>query len=1049
MKRNGKSRILVQAVMASSFFLAPPLANATLINVPTLLTQLTSSTSDNILEMTPNGSITGLNLFGVKIDTNGGMLIIDPNNKVGANAIQTLGVLATVAGVEVTQPNGVIKIGPGSGFTNTNILPGTDVIFLNNAANGLISNYGSIINNGVGSGSAIQLLNSSNTVINNGTGGLIQTTGVVLGNTILQDVGSIGLDLTNAGTIMQTAALDSIQLNGPFASITNNAGGLITQTGGGTFSVLNINGGGKGPIINNVGAVISAATGSVNAISINTLPYSGNITNAGTISSINGSAILINKSLTGVLNNSGTIVSNNPTTATILTGPVLLSGGILNSGIIQSKGASPAINLAPSFATLTQSGGSILGDVFLASGDSNGILGPQNLFFLNGGSIVGDVTAATFASNNNILALNAGTLDGLLTLGNNGDIVNLNGTQILGGIQGGVGNDTINVFGGNFTLIDGGIGLDTLNILNSFTPNGIINNIDIINVKNVGTVLTLLNPVNNLNNLLTIDPGTTLNLATNIAGKGGILNNGVLNIVGSPVLNFLTGPGTVTNNGLTILNNNDVLNITSNAVNAFSNNPGSVLQIFGDVTNNGLLLVNSNQVGAVNLLSGSFIQPIITGAIANGSTFEIIKVIGGGTIIANNTLIQPISAILSFTQNLNLANNILSLTLNRVSLISLSSSQVTVGIANLIDNLINLNININLIKQIEMCPTPQAVEDALESLIPPFNYGLVAGSHLGMDSTFEGVQSRLEDLQKNRRKVGHLVEEIETQEGTSFGDLARTGSLWVKGLGANLNQKFRQGIHGYKAKGGGVAIGADWGFNDCTTFGLAASYTKVNVDDKSPSPKDQDIKSWQGTAYGWWEFCEGLYVDGMLGIGSNRYKNNRVIHVNDIFTGVQASFDGTQYGAQGDFGWSFVDCDTYYFAPFMRLKYIHLKLDDYTENGDLGLHVSNRRNNEFMGGIGFKTGALNQRCDALIVPELTALLAYDFTNDGEQTLANFTIGTPAFETNGIPPGRTIFDLGLGLRAHAFNSIFSLKYDLVLRSKFTANSIYLQYNYLWC
>jgi outer membrane autotransporter protein len=95
--------------------------------------------------------------------------------------------------------------------------------------------------------------------------------------------------------------------------------------------------------------------------------------------------------------------------------------------------------------------------------------------------------------------------------------------------------------------------------------------------------------------------------------------------------------------------------------------------------------------------------------------------------------------------------------------------------------------------------------------------------------------------------------------------------VWGKVLGAYLNQKERGDVAGYKAKGAGVAIGTDWGFNDCTTFGIAGSYTKVNVDDKNPSPKDQAIKSWQGTAYGWWEFMDGVYLDAMLGLASNHY----------------------------------------------------------------------------------------------------------------------------------------------------------------------------------
>ncbi|MFI4938661.1 MAG: autotransporter outer membrane beta-barrel domain-containing protein, partial [Candidatus Berkiellales bacterium] len=145
------------------------------------------------------------------------------------------------------------------------------------------------------------------------------------------------------------------------------------------------------------------------------------------------------------------------------------------------------------------------------------------------------------------------------------------------------------------------------------------------------------------------------------------------------------------------------------------------------------------------------------------------------------------------------------------------------------------------------------------------------------------------------------------------------------------------------------------------------------------------------------------------------------------------------------------NCPTYYVAPFARLKYLHLQLDDYTETGadDLDLSVSNSDVNEFQGGIGFKVGSAMPYGDVVYVPELSALIGYDFNNDGEQSIAGFVGGGPAFATNGVKPGRTVFDLGLALNSYVSqNSIFTVKYDLEVREKFTSNVGYLQYTYLW-
>src|SRR5207248_1489986 len=153
----------------------------------------------------------------------------------------------------------------------------------------------------------------------------------------------------------------------------------------------------------------------------------------------------------------------------------------------------------------------------------------------------------------------------------------------------------------------------------------------------------------------------------------------------------------------------------------------------------------------------------------------------------------------------------------------------------------------------------------------------------------------------------------------------------LQGLGAYLNQGAQNNVAGFRAKAEGIALGADWNVINCMTMGLAGSYTKANVDDNNINPKDQSIESWQGILYGWFEFPEGLYLDTIFGIAANKYKTNRIINVNQIHTAAQADFDGKQYGAQADLGWLAWTQSTCYVAPFARLTYMHLQLDDYTE----------------------------------------------------------------------------------------------------------------------
>ena len=76
------------------------------------------------------------------------------------------------------------------------------------------------------------------------------------------------------------------------------------------------------------------------------------------------------------------------------------------------------------------------------------------------------------------------------------------------------------------------------------------------------------------------------------------------------------------------------------------------------------------------------------------------------------------------------------------------------------------------------------------------------------------------------------------------------------------------------------------------------------------------------------------------------------------------------------------------------------------------------------------------------------MIGYDFNQPHQQALANW-VGSPSFITGALTPGRTVFDLGLGLKAKVWeHSVLSVKYDLELRNQFFGNAGYLQYFYSW-
>lgn len=1048
-----KKNLLTQAVLASSLFVTP-FAFATQFGggAATPGPVLTSAQADNIVEVLGGtaavaGQITGAGVNAVNLDSANGSVIVGAGNGfVGTNAILTTGA-AAISGVNVTGIDGVITVGSGSGINANGA--GNEAVSIN-AADAIVSNWGMI--QSTAAGKAVDVASTGAIVLNN-AGGIIQG-GATAVNTLSVNSGNDTFTLNNAGLIQSlNKASAAINLASGFTSINNNAGGVIHQTGGsGQAAVLLAGNGGEDNFFNNAGATISADG---NALGMNvTSNLQGSIFNAGLITTNTGNAVELNSTFQGALNNSGTIYSLNSGEATIFNGTAgtKIVGGLINSGnIVNATNGEAAIDLATndSAITFTQNAGNVVGNVLLSKADSTGGV---NVFTMNGGAITGNVFTDAGAAGST-LTLNGGAIAGTIGLNNGGDVIDVNG--------------------GNFGGLTGNNAGETINVNVSFTPNGTFTGVDNFNVA-PGAIFTLNNPIFEMDGDLNIAAGAVFIPNANITNVGGgidadINNSGQIFVGQTPILALNGGQITNVAGSTTVIDQNGVLTVTSNVAGAFINQAGSTLEVqvggiqtVGSLPISGQLVVNSAQAGSINLNANSFVLPVVTGFIPQGSTYNIASVLGGGTIVDASTYVPAGSAIVSFTPDLNPANNILQLVADRKSFTQFQN-QPTVGVAGALDVLAqgygpNNQDLLNLLGQFDQLTTAEAVQEGMEAIVPPFNYGLVAGSHVGMDMVFDGVKSRVNDLHTAYRRAPAIRQASNNapmvqlaSNGINFGDFANGGSVWVQPMGAYLDQSERDEVDGYRVKAVGIALGADWGINDCTTVGLAGSYTHADVDDKNPNAKDLTVKSWQGTLYGQFEFMHGLYLDAMFGIASNDYDLNREINIGTLSAVSSADFDGTQIGLQGDLGWAAVNCEDYYFAPFARLKYVHLDVDDYTENGagGLSLNVQNNDINEFLGGLGFKVGTTMQSGGMLYVPELTAMLAYDFTNDGEQTIANFVGGGLAFATDGVKPGRTIFNLGLGVDAYCANkSVFTLKYNLELRDSFVGNAIYAKYSYLF-
>lgn len=1075
------------------------------------------------------GTIFPTGTVAVLVDTtaSGSSLTFNPVTSVlGAatqNTIQILGATTTLTnsghiGHQAGSDGKITVLVGGGPATNTTIINmptglidndpnGTDNV-LNTTTGGaannllLLNNQGRIVNQGKAGSSAVNIEGGFTEIINSGF--IEQTTATETAAAVILNPSLESGTFTNTetGTIWNTAADGT----GNTVEIRSTAGatlgtftnaGLIENKSTAGGSAIFIDGGTQFNLtqFDNTGVIINQNKG------------------AGTPTLKATGTVLITN---GINNNTGgSIVAGDTTLSAVdlsgITPDAADAGAVFNNAGDVVGNVLLAPNGPGNTATVFNStDGTISGGVFAAGTSST-----ANVLNVTGGTIRSIENTADAGVTPNTYNLSGGTVVDYLHLPNvAGNVVNLSGTDmgtILGGTTAG---DIFNITGGSFFALDGNTGASTVNINATFETNGEISNIPVLNINGAGTVFTANNKISGIDaTSLNVGVGTTFipnNIVEAGAGVQAVINvNGTLLVnTANTVFDFSNSTTSFTsvinNNGLTQIGTEGVLRILGNWIgNTEGGNPlfvsdnGGTLnvQIYGPPgctgIANGQMIVDSFANGnqyAVELRADSFLHPEFTGFLPGGQTIDIITVYTGGentaeAILNDSTLVPYQSAVISFVPAVVQTGtgiappppdpeytSILRLTVDRRTYLSLSSTGVTPGVAQTLDAFANpcppTNDIYTLLSALDQIPTQLGVEQAMESLTPGFNYGLIAGSNIGMNSVFEAITDRVFELVwtgnhhqlrfPNRTAQRFASGQDDAQNfrlamgsGDNFGDEFSTSGVWIRPIGAYLTQDSREGVAGYLAKGYGLAMGIDWGINECTTYGVALSYTKVNVDDRAFAPKNDDIKSWQGTLYGFYDFSYGMYFNAIAAFAHNNYHSNRVIHAHDFITTATGSFTGNQWGIQGDLGRSIPNQSCYFFAPFVRLKYINVNFDEYTETdaGDLNLRVNYKNSSEFLGGIGFRTALDFMSGGVEWVPELMAMIAYDFYNNGQQSTGAMAVG-PAFDTNGIAPGRTIFDLGLALNAVCGTSVTTVKYNLELRDKFVGNAAYLQYYLNW-
>jgi autotransporter family porin len=283
------------------------------------------------------------------------------------------------------------------------------------------------------------------------------------------------------------------------------------------------------------------------------------------------------------------------------------------------------------------------------------------------------------------------------------------------------------------------------------------------------------------------------------------------------------------------------------------------------------------------------------------------------------------------------------------------------------------------------------------------------------------------------RSMNKIIQSrVESNQGLSAGNEPAEKFMWVRGFGGVGDQRNQGDVAGFDSRSRGLVIGADAPMSDKLRAGLAFTYAKTGIDDKSAERTSRlDVNTYELVGYGSWNLNPVTDVNYQVDVGWNRVDGTRKIAL--LNTQARSSFDSLALHGSVGIGRTWPVSAQTSVTPSLRADYTRMKTDGYTESGAgaFNLKVDDSTFQEFMITGDFKgSHLLSERTK--LVGNVSA--GYDLLNKQVTTASSFVGGGPVFETRGLVSSPWLYRAGIGLLHDGAGGLeYSLRYDAEKRT----------------
>lgn len=238
--------------------------------------------------------------------------------------------------------------------------------------------------------------------------------------------------------------------------------------------------------------------------------------------------------------------------------------------------------------------------------------------------------------------------------------------------------------------------------------------------------------------------------------------------------------------------------------------------------------------------------------------------------------------------------------------------------------------------------------------------------------------------------------------------------VWMKPLGGSTRQGSVDGVSGYNASGGGIAIGADTTISPRAMLGGMFAYSHQAITGSDAAvPNRLAVDSYSAGLYGAYALGHGIRLDGQLdGALNDNGESRSLTFVNGVAGAGYRSYSG--HAGVGIAKLIPVE-PRLTIAPSLRLDYGQVRSPAYQEGGAGGfsLNVDAQTYRELTMTAGLKSA---YRIAKQVHLTGEAGVGYNTLNQGLQIKSAFAGGGDAFVTNGLALSPWIYSTALGLVA---------------------------------